>query len=170
MFDLLVADLRHMTAAWDASPGRVLFGAVLRAPLHPQLRVAAYYRFSQVVYRYRALRWLALYCKARSIRACAVEIHPAADIGPGLALGHGVGIVIGHAVVAGRDLALLQGVTIGHGRDPSAGQPRLGNRVLIGAGAVLLGGIVVGDNVKIGANSVVLADVPAGTTVVGVWK
>ena len=117
----------------------------------------------------RNLRVPALWVKARAVRGAGTEIHPAARIGKGFALVHSVGIVVGHEVVAGRDLVLYQGVTLGH--DGSGiGQPRIGNGVRIGAGAKVLGPIVIGDSARIGANAVVLADVPANATAVGVWK
>jgi serine O-acetyltransferase len=95
-------------------------------------------------------------------------VHPAARIGPGLAFVHSAGIVVGHEVVAGRNLMLFHGVTLGHGaRD---GQPTIGDNVRIYANASVLGGISIGRDVTIGANAVVLSDVDDGRTVVGVWK
>ena len=165
----LVADLRHMTAAWDAPPWRVLLGAVVRAPFQPAIGAVLLFRLGQVAYHGRATRPLAQWCKARAIRTAGAELHPAAQIGPGFALVHSVGIVIGHEVRAGRDLVVYQGVTIGHGGG-TEGQPTLGDGVRVGAGAKVLGPVHVGDGARIGANAVVLADVPAGVTVVGVWK
>lgn len=164
---VLVADLRHMTAKWDSSVPTVLLVASVLSFFQPRVRAVMWVRASMCLWR-DGHRLAAQWCTARAIRAAGVEIHPAAEIGPGLALAHSVGIVVGHDVRAGRDLVLHQGVTIGHGVGP--GQPKLGDKVRIGAGAVLLGPIIVGDRVKIGANAVVLADVPADTTVVGLWK
>jgi serine O-acetyltransferase len=164
----LVADLRHMTAQWDASPAGVLIAALPRLPLYPRFRAVCWFRLSSWLW-HRGARFLALWCQARSIRSAGVEIHPAAQIGPGLSLVHSVGIVVGHEVVAAENLVLFQGVTLGHdGRRP--GQPRIGARVRIGAGAKVLGPVCVGDGASIGANSVVLADVPEGATARGVWK
>jgi serine O-acetyltransferase len=165
---MIVADLRHMTEMWDAAPSRVLVVSALRSPLYPSIRALFWIRVSMWLWR-RRLRIPAHWCKARAIRAAGVEIHPGADIGPGLALKHSVGIVVGKDVVAGRDLVIHQGVTIGHS-GAADGQPRLGQAVRIGAGASVLGAIEVGDGVRVGAGALVLADVPAGTTVVGVWK
>jgi serine O-acetyltransferase len=162
-----------MTASWDDSDQRVVVRSLLMSAGYPSLRAMMYFRASQLAWRRQRLRPLALYLKARSVRAAGIEVHPAATIGPGFAFVHGVGIVVGHEVVAGHDLVLYQGVTIGHGaREGSRqdGQPRIGDSVRIGAGAKVLGPIVIGDDVRIGANAVVLADVPSGRTVVGTWK
>lgn len=102
------------------------------------------------------------------------DIHPQAVIGRRFRLAHGFGVVIGATAEIGDDCVLLQGVTLGvrHvGQSEPPGvrvHPRLGNLVRVGAGAVLLGSITVGDGVQIGANAVVLADIPAGATAVGI--
>jgi len=97
-----------------------------------------------------------------------VEIHPAADIGPALFIDHGAGVVIGETAEIGRDVTLYQGVTLG-GTGFARGKrhPSVGDDVVIGSGAKLLGPIAVGDRSKIGANSVVVHDVPGDSTVVG---
>jgi len=97
-----------------------------------------------------------------------VEIHPAARIGRGLFIDHGVGVVIGETAEVGDDVTLYQGVTLG-GTGFARGKrhPTVGNEVMVGAGAALLGPIVIGERSKIGANSVVIHDVPPGATVVG---
>ena len=89
--------------------------------------------------------------------------------GGGFAIIHTVGIVVGHEVVAGDNLVLYQGVTLGH-TGTGEGQPRIGHNVRIGAGAKVLGPVVVGDGAWIGANAVVLTDVPAGAVATGVWR
>ena len=165
----LVVDLRHATAAWDAPPWRIVVGALTRTPFQPAIGAMILFRLGQAAYPRRATRPLAHWCKARAIRIAGAELHPAAQIGPGFALVHSVGIVIGHEVVAGRDLVVYQGATIGHG-GAGQGQPTIGDGVRIGAGAKVLGPIHIGDGARIGANAVVLADVPSGQTVVGVWK
>ncbi len=97
-----------------------------------------------------------------------VEIHPAARIGRGLFIDHGTGVVIGETAEVGDDVTLYQGVTLG-GTGFARGKrhPTVGNEVMVGAGAALLGPIVIGDRAKIGANSVVIHDVPPNSTVVG---
>jgi serine O-acetyltransferase len=97
-----------------------------------------------------------------------VEIHPAALIGRGLFIDHGAGVVIGETAEVGDDVTLYQGVTLG-GTGFARGKrhPTVGNEVMVGAGAALLGPIVIGDRCKVGANSVVIHDVPPNSTVVG---
>jgi serine O-acetyltransferase len=100
--------------------------------------------------------------------ATGVEIHPAARIGRGLFIDHGAGVVIGETAEVGDDVTMYQGVTLG-GTGFARGKrhPTVGNEVMIGSGAKLLGPIEVGDRCKIGANSVVIHDVPPNCTVVG---
>ncbi len=98
-----------------------------------------------------------------------IEIHPAATIGRGLFIDHGMGVVIGETAVIGADVTLFQGVTLGGtGKHRGKRHPTLGDRVVIGAGAKVLGNIVIGENSMVGANAVVVRDVPAHSTVVGV--
>jgi serine O-acetyltransferase len=103
-----------------------------------------------------------------AIAACAVDILPAADIGGGCVIAHGVGLVVGGNTRLGADCTLLHGVTLGEVRFDEDVCPRLGDRVTVGAGAIVLGGIVVGSDATIGAGSVVREDVPPGATVAGV--
>jgi serine O-acetyltransferase len=100
--------------------------------------------------------------------ATGIEIHPAAQIGRGLFIDHGSGVVIGETAEVGDDVTMYQGVTLG-GTGFARGKrhPTVGNQVTIGSGAKLLGPIQVGDGSKVGANSVVIHDVPANATVVG---
>jgi serine O-acetyltransferase len=98
-----------------------------------------------------------------------VEIHPSAKIGTGFFIDHGMGVVIGETAEIGDYVTLFQGVTLGGtGKERGKRHPTLGNHVVVGAGAKILGGIKIGDNVKIGANSVVLKNVPPDSTVIGV--
>ena len=98
-----------------------------------------------------------------------IEIHPAATIGKGFFIDHGMGVVIGETAEIGDYVTLFQGVTLGGtGKDRGKRHPTVGNHVVVGAGAKILGGIRIGDNVKVGANSVVLKSVPANSTVTGV--
>jgi serine O-acetyltransferase len=165
---VLVRDLRHMTAAWDASPSRVVLGALVRWPLYPRIGAVVTYRAASWCWG-RGLRPLALWLQASSIRSSGAEIHPAARIGPGFAVIHSVGIVVGHEVVAGDNLVLYQGVTLGH-TGTGEGQPSIGDNVRIGAGAKVLGPVTIGDGAWVGANAVVLGDVPAGTVATGTWR
>jgi serine O-acetyltransferase len=99
----------------------------------------------------------------------SIDIHPAAKIGGGILIDHGTGVVIGETAVIGDDVSLLHEVTLGGtGKEHGDRHPKVGNGVLIGAGAKILGNVKIGDGSKIGACSVVLADVPPHTTVAGV--
>ena len=98
-----------------------------------------------------------------------IEIHTGAQIGQRLFIDHGMGVVIGETAIIGDDVTLHHGVTLGN-RGPSSGlrrHPKLGNHVMIGAQAVVLGAITIGDAAQVGAGSVVVDDVPANATVVG---
>jgi serine O-acetyltransferase len=98
-----------------------------------------------------------------------IEIHPAAKIGQRFFIDHGMGVVIGETAQIGDHVTLFQGVTLGGtGKERGKRHPTLGSHVVVGAGAKILGGIRIGNNVKIGANSVVLKSVPANSTVIGV--
>ncbi len=98
-----------------------------------------------------------------------IEIHPSAKIGSGFFIDHGMGVVVGETAEIGDYVTLFQGVTLGGtGKERGKRHPTLGNHVVVGAGAKILGGITISDNVKIGANSVVLKNVPPDSTVIGV--
>ncbi|HAZ47813.1 MAG TPA: serine O-acetyltransferase [Cyanobacteria bacterium UBA11369] len=98
-----------------------------------------------------------------------IEIHPGAKIGKGVFIDHGMGVVIGETAVVGDRALIYQGVTLGGtGKQTGKRHPTLGDRVIVGAGAKVLGNIQIGDNVRIGAASVVLRDIPSNSTVVGV--
>ncbi len=110
-------------------------------------------------------RWVSQHAK----KTTGVEIHPAATIGRRLVIDHGTGIVIGATAEIGDDCLLYQGVTLGGtGKDVGKRHPTLGNNVMVGCGAKILGPFTVGDNARIAANSVVLQEVPPNSTVVGV--
>ncbi|MCD6080760.1 MAG: serine O-acetyltransferase [Candidatus Omnitrophica bacterium] len=98
-----------------------------------------------------------------------IEIHPGARIGKGLFIDHGMGVVIGETTIIGNNVTLYQGVTLGGtGKERGKRHPTIGDNVVIGAGAKVLGNIRIGNNVQIGANAVVIKDVPDNSTVVGV--
>ncbi len=110
-------------------------------------------------------RWISQHAK----KTTGVEIHPAAKIGRRLVIDHGTGVVIGATAEIGDDCLLYQGVTLGGtGKDTGKRHPTLGNNVMVGCGAKVLGPFTVGDNARIAANSVVLRAVPSDSTVVGV--
>lgn len=104
----------------------------------------------------------------RTYRKTGIDIHPGAQIGRHVLLDHGCGIVIGETAVVGDHVTIYQGVTLGGtGKERGKRHPTIGNHVLIGAGAKILGAITVGDYAKIGAGAIVLEDIPACCTVVG---
>ena len=98
-----------------------------------------------------------------------IEIHPGAKIGKSFFIDHGMGVVIGETSIIGDNVTIFQGATLGGtGKERGKRHPTIGNNVVIGTGAKVLGNITVGDNVQIGANAVVIRDIPASSTVVGV--
>lgn len=110
-------------------------------------------------------RWIS----QRSAKKTRIEIHPGAQIGKGLFIDHGTGVVIGETTIIGDNCTLYQGVTLGGtGKEQGKRHPTLGNNVLVGAGAKVLGSFKIGDNCRIAAGSVVLQEVPANCTVVGI--
>jgi serine O-acetyltransferase len=102
-------------------------------------------------------------------RVTGIDIHPGATIGRGFFIDHGTGVVIGGTAIVGDDVTIYQGVTLGGtSLQRKKRHPTIGNNVVVGSGAAVLGDITIGDNVKIGANSVVVKDVPPNSTVVGI--
>ena len=141
------------------------------------LEVVLTYAGFHAVLAYRVSHWLKTHrvpFLPRFISQAAriltgIEIHPSATIGSGFFIDHGMGVVIGETAEIGDYVTLFQGVTLGGtGKERGKRHPTLGSHVVVGAGAKILGGITVGDNVKIGANSVVLKNVSANSTVIGV--
>lgn len=111
---------------------------------------------------------LARYVSQKSVRKTGIEIHPGAKIGKRFFIDHGSGVVIGETAIIGDDVTLYQGVTLGGtGKDVGQRHPRIGNNVLIGAGAKVLGPFKIGDNSNIAAGSVVLHEIPPNSTAVG---
>lgn len=136
--------------------------------LYPSFWAILKYRRAHKLYLkkhfYRARR-----ISQKAARKTGIEIHPGATIGEGLFIDHGHGVVIGETAILGDNVTLYQGVTLGGtGKEQGKRHPTIGNNVLIGAGAKILGSFTIGDNCKIGAGSVVLKDVPSNSTVVGV--
>ena len=163
MFDIIKQDLR---AVFDRDPAAT-----------SKLEVILTYAGFHALLAYRVSHWLKAHgvpILPRVLSQLArwltgVEIHPSAKIGTGFFIDHGMGVVIGETAEIGDFVTLFQGVTLGGtGKERGKRHPTLGNHVVVGAGAKILGGITIGDNVKIGANSVVLKNVPPNSTVIGV--
>ena len=135
---------------------------------YPGLWAMFFYRISHALYK-KGLRFLPRFISAIGQFLTTIDIHPAAQIGRRVFIDHGIGVVIGETVIIGDDVVIYQQVTLG-GVSTSKGKrhPTLENNVVIGAGAKVLGNITIGDNSKVGANSVVIKDVPADCTAVGI--
>lgn len=141
------------------------------------LEVVLCYPGLHAIYLYRLAHWLhqmGLPVLPRLISQTArwltgIEIHPGAQIGKGIFIDHGMGVVIGETAILGDYVLLYQGVTLGGtGKESGKRHPTLGNNVVVGAGAKVLGNIEIGSNVRIGAGSVLLKNVPPDCTVVGI--
>ena len=138
--------------------------------LYPGFWALVFYRFSRFFYLRNYYFWSRFWMEVGK-RLTSIEIHPGAKIGKRLFIDHGFGVVIGETCVIGNDVIIYQGVTLGGtGKECGKRHPNIGNNVLIGSGAKILGNINIGNNVKIGANATVLKDVPNGKTVVGIYK
>lgn len=136
--------------------------------LYSGVKAISYYRVAHWFYT-KKLYFIARYLSQRARRITGIEIHPAAVIGEGVFIDHGMGVVIGETTVIGDNCTIYQGVTLGGtGKDKGKRHPTIGNNVVIGSGAKVLGPFTVGDNSKIAANAVVLSEVPSNCTVVGV--
>ena len=136
--------------------------------LYPTIHALIAYRISHYLY-INKLFFLARLISQISRFFTGIEIHPGAKIGRGLVIDHGMGVVIGETSEIGDNVLLYHGVTLGGtGKDKGKRHPTVGNNVVIGAGAKVLGPIYIGSNSKIGANSVVLNNVPEGATAVGI--
>lgn len=126
------------------------------------------HRFAHAMFK-SGRRDFALYLQSRASQVFQVDINPAVSMGKGIMLDHGTGLVIGETAVVGDNVSMLQNVTLGGtGKSDQDRHPKIGNGVLIGAGAKVLGNIVIGECSRIGAGSVVLKEVPPRMTVAGV--
>ena len=163
MFDRIRADIQAALDRDPAARGRleVLF-------CYPGLHAVVLHRVGHWLWQHR-LRLMARCMSHTSRFFTGVEIHPAADIGRGLFIDHGMSTVIGETTEIGENCTLYQGVTLGGtGKQTGKRHPTLGDNVVVGVGAIILGSITVGDNALVGAGSVVLKPVAPDTTVVGV--
>lgn len=143
-----------------------------------KLEIAILYSGVHAIWMYRVANWLwrrpVTRFPARLISQFArfmtgIEIHPGAQIGRRFFIDHGMGVVIGETAIIGDDVLMYHQVTLGgRARGRFKRHPTIGNRVLIGAGAKVIGDITVGDDAKIGANALVVKDVAAGAVVVGI--
>ena len=136
--------------------------------LYPGVHAVIYHRIAHWLFVHRRFflaRWVSQHARKKT----GIEIHPGATIGHRLVIDHGMGIIIGETAEIGDDCLLYQGVTLGGtGKDQGKRHPTLGNNVLVGSGAKVLGPFKVGDNSRIAAGAVVLEEVPPNCTAVGV--
>lgn len=136
---------------------------------YPGLHALWSHRVTHRLWRVPGFKLIARLMSQFTRSVTGVEIHPGATLGRRIFIDHGMGVVIGETAVVGDDVTLFHGVTLG-GRSMTHGKrhPTIGNRVVIGAGAKVLGAIWIGDGAQIGANAVVVKDVPDGAVAVGV--
>jgi serine O-acetyltransferase len=136
--------------------------------LYPGLHALVFYRISHQLWKWKipiVPRWLSQLGRSFT----GIEIHPGAQIGKNFFIDHGMGVVIGETAIVGDNVLLYQGTTLGGtGKETGKRHPTLGNNVVVGAGAKILGNILIGDNSYIGANAVVIKNVPPNSTVVGI--
>lgn len=136
--------------------------------LYPSFRAIVYYKIAHFLYLHKCFfiaRWISEFAKRRT----GIEIHPGATIGKRLFIDHGMGVVIGETTIIKNDVTIYHGVTLGGVRNTSSKRhPTIGNSVIIGTGAKILGNITIGDFSKIGAGAVVLKDIPAYSTAIGI--
>ena len=163
MFQRLREDIRIV---FDRDPAaRTAFEVITT---YPGVHAVLYYRLSHKLWN-AGLKWLARLVSTFARWLTGIEIHPAAKIGRRFFIDHGMGVVIGETAEIGDDCTLYHGVTLG-GTTWKKGKrhPTLGNDIVVGAGAKVLGPITLGDGARVGSNAVVVKDVPPGATVVGV--
>ena len=136
--------------------------------LYPGFHILVYHRIAHWLYEHGHF-FLARWVSQHGRHKTGIEIHPGARIGRCLFIDHGMGIVFGETAEIGDNCTIYHGVTLGGtGKDTGKRHPTLGDNVLIGAGAKVLGPVYIGDNVRVGAGSVVLKNLPANATAVGV--
>ena len=136
--------------------------------LYPSIHARLAHMISHFLYK-KNLLFLARLISQLARFLTGIEIHPGATLGAGILIDHGMGVVIGETAELGDRITIYHGTTLGGtGKEKGKRHPTVGNNVVIGAGAKILGNISIGSNSKIGANSVVINDVPEGATVVGI--
>ena len=163
MFKYIKADIKAVFER-DPAANNILEVLLTYAGLHAII----IHRFSHFLYKL-GLRTIPRFISQIARFLTGIEIHPGAKIGKGFFIDHGAGVVIGETTEIGDNVTIYQGVTLGGtGKEKGKRHPTIGDNVLIGAGAKVLGAITIGNNSKIGAGSVVLKDVPENSTVVGI--
>ena len=157
--ELITAIMEHDPAARSRIEIRLLYPGYKALMAHR--RAAWFHR--------HGMHFVARWISQRAARKTGIEIHPGAQIGRRVTIDHGMGVVIGETAVVGDGCTIYQGVTLGGtGKDKGKRHPTLGQNVLVGSGAKVLGPFTVGDNARIAAGAVVLSEVPSDATAVGV--
>jgi serine O-acetyltransferase len=156
----------YVASVFDRDPAAKSWIEVLLC--YPGLHALLAHRVNHWLWTHH-LQLLARFCSQVSRLLTGIEIHPGAQIGRRFFIDHGMGVVIGETTIIGDDVTLYQGVTLGGtGKEKGKRHPTLGNNVVVGGGAKILGNITIGENCRVGAGSVVLSDVPDNSTIVGV--
>lgn len=136
----------------------------------PSVWIVFWYRIAHYLYQIR-FTFISLMIMSFVKFRYSVDIHPKAKLGKNVFIDHALGTVIGETAIIGNNCVIYHNVTLGSVvNTKSKRHPTIGNNVMIGTGAVILGNITIGDNVKIGANATILKDVPSNTTIVGIYK
>jgi len=163
ILDFFVSDV---SAAFNKDPAAKSLLEVLTS--YPGIKAVLLYRVAHFFWKL-GMPFIPRYMSDLARELTAVEIHPGAQIGSDFFIDHGAGVVIGETAEIGDNVTIYSGVVLGGtSTDPVKRHPTLGNNIVVGAGAKILGPIKIGDNVRIGANSVVINDVPSNSVVVGV--
>ncbi len=163
---LITSIKRDIRAAFECDPAAISTLEILLA--YPGFHARQFHRLSHTLYRWH-IPVLPRLVSHLSRFLTGIEIHPGAKIGEGFFIDHGMGVVIGETAEIGDNVTLYQEVTLGGtSQQRTKRHPTLGNNVVVGVGAQVIGAITIGDNSKIGAGSVVITSVPANATVVGI--
>lgn len=163
MFDRIKEDLQCVK---DRDPAARGYLEIML--LYPGYKAVRSYRKAHWLYNHKMF-FLARAVSQRCVRKTNIEIHPGAKIGRRIFIDHGTGVVIGETTIIGDDCTIYQGATLGGtGKDHGKRHPTIGNNVMIGAGAKVLGPMKIGDNSNVAAGAVVLSEIPPNSTAVGV--
>ena len=163
---LIASIKKDIKAAFEHDPAAVSTLEILLA--YPGFHARQYHRLAHTLFNWRVpvlprlISHISRFCTG-------IEIHPGATIGEGFFVDHGMGVVIGETSIIGDNVTLYQGVTLGGtSQQKKKRHPTLGNNVVVGVGAQIIGDVTIGDDAKVGAGSVVISSVPPNATVVGV--
>ncbi|MFX0069673.1 MAG: serine O-acetyltransferase [Candidatus Hermodarchaeota archaeon] len=163
ILDFFVSDV---SAAFKKDPAAQTLIEILTG--YPGIKAVLIHRVAHFFWKL-GMPFIPRYLSDLSRELTAIEIHPGAKIGSDFFIDHGAGVVIGETAIIGNNVTLYSGVVLGGTKtEPVKRHPTLGNNIVVGTGAKILGPIKIGDNVKIGANSVVIKDVPPNSVVIGV--